>query len=92
MGGSSQAIASPLTFIIHKTTISRPTLPTLMWEGAKTSFDSTFNGNARVQSMIASLERSSSSEDDNDQERGGRRSSSPNKNQRHSTSYSPTKE
>jgi len=41
--------------------------------------------------MIASLERSSSSEDDNDDE-GGRRSTSPNKNQRHSTSYSPTKE
>jgi hypothetical protein len=42
--------------------------------------------------MIASLEWSSIPEDDNDQERGGRRSSSPNKNQRHSTSYSPAKE
>ena len=55
-----------------------------------TSFDSTSNGNGRVKGMIASLERSSSSEEDDDD--GGRRSNSPNKNQRHSTSYSPTKE
>jgi len=57
-----------------------------------TSFDSTSNGNGRVKDMIASLERSSSSEDDNDDEGGGRRSTSPNKSQRNSTSYSPTKE
>ena len=55
-----------------------------------TSFDSTSNGTGRVKGMIASLERSSSSEDDDDD--GERRSNSPNKNQRHSTSYSPTKE
>jgi len=30
-GGSSRAIASP--FILHKTTISRPTLPALVWGG-----------------------------------------------------------
>jgi hypothetical protein len=35
MGGSSRAIASP--FILHKMTISRPTLTTLMWGGARTS-------------------------------------------------------
>ena len=40
--------------------------------------------------MIASLERSSSSEEDDDN--AGRRSNSPNKNQRRSTSYLPTKE
>ena len=40
--------------------------------------------------MIASLERSSGSEEDDDDR--GRRSNSPNKNQRRSTSYSPTKE
>ena len=55
-----------------------------------TSFDSTSNGNGRVKGMIASLERSSSSEEDDDD--GGRRSNSLNENQRHSTSYSPTKE
>ena len=55
-----------------------------------TSFDSTSNGNGRVKGMIASLERSSSSEEDDDD--GGRRSNSPNKNQRHSRSYSLTKE
>ncbi|KIK05977.1 hypothetical protein K443DRAFT_3512 [Laccaria amethystina LaAM-08-1] len=58
-----------------------------------TSFDSTSNGNGRVQRMIPSLERSPSSEDDNDnddQERGGRRSSSPNKSQRNTKSCSPT--
>ena len=40
--------------------------------------------------MIASLERSSSSEEDDVD--GGKRSNSLNKNQQHSTSYSPTKE
>ena len=45
--------------------------------------------------MIASLERSSSSmnfNEDHDDEGGGRRSSSPNRSQRNSTPYSPTKD
>ena len=59
-----RAIASPL--ILHKMTISLPTLPTfdVGRRSRNTSFDSTSNGNGRVKGMISSLERSSSSEVD----------------------------
>ena len=77
-GGSSRAVASPL--FLHETTISRPTLPTLMWgEGAGTLASILLPmAMGELKGMIASLERSSSSEDGNNDKGGGRRSSSPN--------------
>ena len=83
-------------FTLHKMTILFNSFSVdVRRRSRNTSFDSTSHGNGRVKGMIASLELSSSSEDEDDNlsdNGGGRRSSSPNKSQRNSMFYFPTKD